>query len=189
MSAVFITQRKSLKAACVVGIIALATIYNQQTHALPEDRQQAIRISADEAVRDEKRGLTIYKGNVRMNQGTLQIAADKITVTDTEGRAQTIVAQGKPAKLQQRPAADQAILYAQARRIEYQNNTGKVRLLRQARIEQDGSKVTGNSIDYDINEHIVKAKAGSNGSGRVEVVIPPHLINNPEGKPGGDTKR
>lgn len=186
----FITQLKSLRPAFIASMIAINALVSFQVSALPEDRQQAIRISADEALRDDKQGVTTYQGNVRMIQGTLQISADTITVTDKEGRAQTVVAQGKPAKLQQQPAADQAILYAQAQRIEYQNDTGKVRFLRDARIEQDGSKVTGNTIDYDIDEQIVKANAGDkDNGGRVEVVIPPHLINNPEGKPGGDSKR
>ena len=47
--------------------------------ALPDDRDQPIRIEADEALRDEKQGFTRYEGNVKMDQGSLHIEADRIT--------------------------------------------------------------------------------------------------------------
>jgi lipopolysaccharide export system protein LptA len=47
--------------------------------ALPDDREQPIHISADKALRDEKQGVTIYSGNVQMNQGSMHIEADKRT--------------------------------------------------------------------------------------------------------------
>ena len=47
------------------------------TFALPEDRDQPIRIEADEALRDEKQGFTRYRGHVKMDQGTLHIEAGR----------------------------------------------------------------------------------------------------------------
>lgn len=176
------TNRRLPTAAFVMALMLIAhwigTSPNAQ--ALANDQQQPIRITADKALRDDKKGVTVYTGNVQMQQGSLQIAANTITISDSEGQARKIVAAGKPAKLQQQPAPEQAMLYAQAHQIEYDNDTGKVRFHHQARIEQDGSKVTGDTIDYDINQQIVKADSGNKtGTDRVEVVIPPQLINNP----------
>ena len=48
--------------------------------ALPEDREQAIEINADRAVRNDKTGVTEFVGNALLSQGSLSIAADSITI-------------------------------------------------------------------------------------------------------------
>lgn len=146
--------------------------------ALPEDRNQPIRISADSASRDERTGETEYIGNVQLSQGTLLITADRITVVHDTRTAQVIVATGAPATMTQQPALDQAPINAEARRIEYVRSEERVELSDQARIEQDGAIVTGDTINYLIAKQRVQAISDPNagGSGRVEVVIPPESV-------------
>lgn len=145
--------------------------------ALPDDRQQPIRISADQALRDERQGFTEYTGNVRMQQGSLQIEAEKITVFHQQAAADRILAEGNPARLQQQPEADKGNIHAAALRIEYFKEEERVHLQRQARIEQEGSIVTGDSIDYYMAEQRVRADSGlREDGGRVEVVIPAQAL-------------
>ncbi|MFO7550167.1 MAG: lipopolysaccharide transport periplasmic protein LptA [Haliea sp.] len=149
--------------------------------ALPEDRQQPIRISADQALRDERQGFTEYTGNVRLQQGSLQIEAEKITVFHQQVAADRILAEGNPARLQQQPEADKGIVHAAAQRIEYFKAEERVNLTRQARIEQEGSIVTGDSIDYYMAEQRVRADSGRReDGGRVEVVIPAQVLEGDE---------
>ncbi len=149
--------------------------------ALPEDRQQPIRISADQALRDERQGFTEYTGNVRLQQGSLQIEAEKITVFHQQMAADRILAEGRPARLQQQPEADKGIVHAAAQRIEYFQAEERVNLTRQARIEQEGSIVTGDSIDYYMAEQRVRADSGRReDGGRVEVVIPAQALEGDE---------
>jgi len=160
-------------------------------HALPEDRQQPIRISADQALRDERQGFTEYTGNVRMQQGSLQIEAEKITVYHQQAAADRILAEGSPARLQQQPEVDKGIVHAAALRIEYFKAEERVHLQRQARIEQEGSIVTGDSIDYYMAEQRVRADAGRReDGGRVEVVIPAQVFEgmNADGAASGATQ-
>jgi len=70
--------------------------------ALQEDTQQPIRIVADSAVRDEKQGLTTYTGNVKMNQGSMSISAQSITIHSEGEGVNTIIAQGTPALFRQK---------------------------------------------------------------------------------------
>jgi len=141
--------------------------------ALPSDREQPIRISADQALRDEREGYTEYTGNVRLQQGSLQIQANKLTIFHRQEAADRIVAEGSPARLQQQPTTDKAVIHAAALSIEYFKSQERVKLSREARIEQEGSIVTGNTIDYFMAEQRVKADAGRReDGGRVEVVIP-----------------
>lgn len=166
-------------------------LLSQQGQALESDQQQPIRISADKALRDEKQGFTVYRGNVRMTQGTLRIDADAITIYHRTEEADRIVAEGRPARLQQQPEPDQGLVHASARIIEYYKLEERVILKEEAFIEQDGSTVTGETIDYLIRQQRVRADAGESRSGnRVEVVIPAQQLQRMEqdsGKERGET--
>lgn len=169
---------RSLYCNLLVRLAASAClIVAASASALPDDSRQPIRISADQALRDERQGFTEYTGNVRMQQGSLQIEAEKITVFHRQAAADRILAQGNPARLQQQPEVDKGIVHAAAQHIEYFKEEERVHLRRQARIEQEGSVVTGDTIDYYMAEQRVRADAGRReDGGRVEVVIPAQVL-------------
>lgn len=168
---------KLIKSVFALPAVLLSIVVSTQALALPDDRDQPIRIEADEALRDEKQGFTRYEGNVKMDQGSLHIEADQITVYHDEQQADRILARGKPAKLQQQPALDKAPVKARAEIIEYHKAEDRVQLRQNAHIEQDGSIVTGDSIDYFISEQLVRADSDkSRGEGRVQVVIPAQAL-------------
>ncbi len=149
--------------------------------ALPDDRDQPIRITADTVIRDEKQGFTVYSGNVHMIQGSLDIVADTLTIFHETAQADKIIAEGTPAKMQQIPAVDEPMVQAQAEIIEYYKVEERVHLKINAHITQDGSSVTGDSIEYYIAEELVKAGSEqAPGGKRVQVVIEPRVIRNEE---------
>lgn len=162
----------------VIRIAALAcALVTTPVAALPDDRDQPIRIEADEALRDEKQGFTRYEGNVKMDQGSLHIEADRITVYHDQREADRIIAEGSPASLQQQPEPDKGLVKAQAGMIEYFKSEDRIRLSQRANIEQDGSIVTGDSIDYYITEQLVRADSDkSREDSRVQVVIPAQAV-------------
>ena len=164
--------------AVSIGLAVIAVLLASAVQALPSDREQPIRISADQALRDEREGYTEYTGNVRLQQGSLQIQANKLTIFHRQEAADRIVAEGSPARLQQQPTTDKAVIHAAALSIEYFKSQERVKLSREARIEQEGSIVTGNTIDYFMAEQRVKADAGRReDGGRVEVVIPADALD------------
>jgi len=158
--------------------LALALLLGPLTaSALPEDNDQPIRITTDELLRDEKTGRMVYRGNVELVQGTIRITADRMTFYRVEREGDKIVAEGSPARMQQQPEADSALMRARGDIIEYYRFEERVHLRKNAQVEQDGSTMTGDVIDYFIEEQLVKAAVDeSNPSGQVEVVIPPHKI-------------
>ncbi|MFC0820419.1 lipopolysaccharide transport periplasmic protein LptA [Moraxella marmotae] len=157
---------KSLFLACVVSTPMIAS-------ALPSDANQPIRLLADRATYSDRTGVTTYSGKVTIEQGTLKIAADNLTVNlDTNNRSiKTAVATGRPATMQQVVTQEKGLAKGQANRIDYNAVTGIVTLTGNAKLTQAGSSFSGNVIRYSLSEGDVEANAG--GGQRVELIFPP----------------
>jgi lipopolysaccharide export system protein LptA len=184
------TDRRAISPSLRGALALLALLLGPWCQALPDDREQPIHISADEALRDEKQGVTVYSGNVQMNQGSMHIEADRVTIYHVEAEADRIVARGRPAKMRQRPDLEKGPVLARALVIEYHQREQKVLLREEARIEQDGAIVTGDSIDYFIAQELVKADSDEAREGnRVQVVIPPSMQQDLDLAPANEATR
>ena len=142
--------------SCGAALLLLCTLIAGPALALPDDQDQPIHITADKAVRDEKQGFTVYSGSVQMNQGSMEIKADKLTIYHVDEDADKIVAEGEPAKMWQQPELDKGVVHARALVIEYFRDEQRVHLETNAHVDQEGSIVTGDSIDYFITEQLIK---------------------------------
>jgi len=159
--------------ASLITLLALSAVLSTPTWALNSDRNQTINIQADKAISNEKTGVTTYEGTVQIDQGSLRILADRVTIERQDNKVKLIVAKGKPARFQQRPAADKNMVVAEGFTINYLVAKDRITLKRNALLEQEGTTMTGESIDYDIAQSVVKAGDGNTGTqGRVQIVIP-----------------
>jgi len=142
--------------------------------ALPEDRNQSLRIAADKQEVDLKQGVVVYSGNVILVQGTLEIRAQKIRVHKDKNQAEeSFTAEGSPARYQQQPEAGKPIIHAEASTIHYNARTEQLTLDKNVSIEQNGTVTKAGHVDYDIKSQTAKFSMGNgNNSGRVETVIP-----------------
>ena len=161
------------------------TLIASLSQALPSDRDQPIKITADSAVRNEQTGETRYEGSVELTQGSLHIEADLLTLYQYDGAADGLItATGTPATLQQTPQEGKAPIKAAAHRIAYDQKGDKVTLTENARIEQDGAIVTGATIDYVLSQQRVTANSdqttGQGTGQRVEMIIPPSAMERPK---------
>ncbi|OZY86328.1 lipopolysaccharide transport periplasmic protein LptA [Cellvibrio mixtus] len=144
--------------------------------ALPTDKHETIRGSADNLTVDQKNGVATYTGSVEIRQGSLIINADSIIIhTNAEGGVEKMIATGSPAKFKQQPDAEQGIVTAAAKQITYTPNNEHLLLIEDASVEQNGAVMSGPHIDYDLVKEVMKAEGGSiKGEGqRIEIVIPP----------------
>lgn len=147
--------------------------------ALPSDQQQAITIEADQAFYNEKTGLTEYRGNVYLQQGSLKVKADTLTVKQNakSQQAEQLVAVGTPATFEQKPEADKETVNAEAMRITYQVLEQEVVLEQQAVLHQGQTKITSDKISYSAEKQAFRAEqrpgAVDKAAGRVHVTLPP----------------
>lgn len=154
-----------------VSILAVSTL-PLVALALPSDANQPIRLLADKATYSERTGVTTYSGNVTIEQGTLKIAADNITLNlDDKRSIKSAVATGRPATMQQVVTKEKGLAKGQANKIDYNAVTGIVTLTGNAKLTQAGASFSGNTIRYSLKLGDVEANAGSGR--RVELVFPP----------------
>jgi lipopolysaccharide export system protein LptA len=169
-------QYARLLKSCARKLLLLLSLPAILTQALPDDRNQPINITADKALRDEIKGVTIYSGHVKLVQGSMELEADKLTIYHTSQDAEEIIAEGHPAKMRQQPEVAKGIVNAHAEVIHYFRTEERVLLQTDARIEQDGAVVAGNSIEYLIAKQVITAESDpSKTGGPVVVVIPPSM--------------
>ena len=95
---------------------------------------------------------------------------------NSEDAVDRIVARGNPARLEHQQEAEQQPLQATGNHIEYYRTEERIRIHEKAALEQEGSTVRSDNIDYLIRDRLVKAE-GSNISERVEVTIPPRAAD------------
>ena len=171
MSKVF-TNRSST-AGRVAGLAAALLAVSLPGWSLPEDREQPIHIESNRAERQERTGLTIYEGDVVITQGTLRLEADKVVVHSENNQAVRLEATGNPARYQQLLEHGDPPVHARSLLIDYRMKEDKLILSRDAQLEQEGSTITGERIEYDLTQEIIRAQGDLDGRQRIHMVIPP----------------
>ena len=145
--------------------------------ALPSDREMPIEIESDSADIDNKKGVSVYRGDVVMTQGSTRITGDVVTVYTENQEVRKIVAEGinKRAYYEEEQPDAQGMLQAWGHTIDYKVLDEKIHLIRQAQLVQKGDSFKGERIDYDLKQQKVNAKGLENrqGEGRVQMVIQP----------------
>ena len=141
-------------------LFSLVALLPATTWSLPSDSSKPINIEADHAQLNDSSGITQYKGNAVLTQGTLRIEGDIITFLYNDQKHLTkIVAQGKLAKYQQLHSLGEEPVNASAQKMEYHAAAEKIYLFGQGQIRQSADEFNGNRIEYDIKRNIVNAYA------------------------------
>ena len=152
------------------------------------DRQQSITIDSDSAERDEKTGLTVYRGNVVARQGSLIIEGDAITIFYENNQVSRILCVGFPAHFEQETSRSGEKVIAYGESIEYLPVAEKIKLEKNASISQKGALIKGDVIDYDLKNETWKAKGDTSGNAggktRIQLIIP--AANQKDGSPNNE---
>ena len=151
-----------------------------QAFALPEDSQQPIHIHSDSAELDQNKNLAIYHGSVKMEQGTMTVTGDTMTVVLQDQLVVRIIAEGDRAHYQQQVKPDESMVLADAKKIVYFTQEERVELTGNAYLTQDKNEFTGELIKYDVNEG--KVDASANGQGKVQMVLQPAALKKQQGE-------
>jgi lipopolysaccharide export system protein LptA len=165
--------------------------------AKTSDAEQPIYIEADQVEIRDREGLSIYRGNVHIAQGSLRIYGNEIRIRTTDQGMQKVNISGKPATFFQLTDLNEEIS-AQGEEMEYQSKTGLLILDREAVLVQRDNRFTSEHIVYNTQTNVVKAGTDNQTSTpdstppRVTITIMPEKAvpkNSASGEPGVAPKK
>jgi lipopolysaccharide export system protein LptA len=142
--------------------------------ALESDEDQPLYLEADNADLDEAKAMSVYTGNVLIQQGSLVIRADQVTMHHGEDRKpHKIIAVGKPATYRQELEGEEEAIRAEALRMEYLTDKDEITLIDEAVVFQGEDTFRNDRIVYDRGNARVKAGSDVQGKERVKILINP----------------
>jgi lipopolysaccharide export system protein LptA len=145
--------------------------------ALESDQYEPIQIQADAAMVDETAGTSVYRGEVIIEQGTLEVTADEVDIISADSEVIQITAKANPdsdapARYRQQINPDGDQVTAEAKKITYLIQERRLHLSGNARLRQVDDVFTGELLYYDLDKGVVNLSAG-NSSNRVNMTISP----------------
>lgn len=163
-------SRSLARVACWrVALLALGLVAGP-AWALKDDDKQPMRIEADQVELDEATSTSVYVGAVQVNQGSMRLTADHVTVYHHDDRrVKYIIALGQPATYKQLLDGDQGEVQAFAKRMDYDAVKDELVLTEEALLIQGKDRLSSERIVYDRARERMRA----GGEGRVQITITP----------------
>jgi len=147
----------------ILAALLASLLFSLNALALPNDREQPVKVSADNLEANRSKNLSVYSGNVVITQGSLQIRADRVEVHgNAQGEINRVVATGRPAHFQQQVEESTNPVKAKAKRIEFLVGSDSLQLTGEAHVDRDGNTLSAERIDYDLKSEQMKAQGRSN---------------------------
>lgn len=157
------------------SLLSILTIsfFAQSAYALDSDFDQPLYLDGESGSYNQKAGTMTYEGNVTVTQGTIKIAADKMTAQlNKDGSIDKITTTGRPVKFQQKPKPTEGIIYGEATQVVYDAQQSLLIMTGKAKILQDGASFTGETLRYSMSKGDIEAKGGTQQ--RMQIIIPPN---------------
>lgn len=156
------TKFSALLAAHLLLALALPA------HAEKADREKPINLEADRISMDDVKKVQIFEGNVILTQGTLQIRANKLVVTqDADGFQKGVASGGADglARFRQKREGRDDFVEGEAERIEHDARDEKTEFFVRAWVKSGQDEVKGHYISYNA---LTENYLVTNGSGETK---------------------
>ncbi len=167
------SARHEVRPSVVLVLLQLALCWSLMSPpaiALDSDSDQPMFVEADAAELDEKQSISLYLGNVEVQQGSMRILADEVLVHHKPNRQpRKIIAIGNPVRYRQVLDNDPEEVRARAQRMEYEADREEITLIDDAELLQGEDRFASDRIVY--NRITDRLTAGSSARGRQRVKI------------------
>ena len=164
-------DRRAPSLRTLLGVSLAALCAARPVIALPTDSQQPIHIQADRAELDQNTGIATYYDHVVVDQGSMHVTADKLTIEVQNNQVVKITAEGRQAHYRQLVNEQDPEVLADADTIIYHTQDGKIDLIGNGHLTQTPNEFSGELIHYDIDAGKVDAKSPQ--SGKVNAIFKP----------------
>jgi lipopolysaccharide export system protein LptA len=160
------------------ALLALPLLISVPATADQSDFGKEISIVSDSQFLDGKNKVSMFKDNVYITQGSMEIRADEVEVIATDGEGREIfIARGNPAVYAQ-DMDDGSRVSAQANTITYEVVSRAITLDGNAQLVRDTSLVEGDLIQFDMEKEQLVAQSNNSGEdGRVTTTFRPEAFS------------
>ena len=152
-------------------LLLAGLIFSQPVWALSTDKDQPVSIEADSVDIDEGKQTAIYRGNVILIQGSINLNASRVVVHNFQSDKAHIVATGQQVKFSQEEDGTGGIIKGRANKAEYGINSAKLELTGKAQLTKGTNTFKSDRIIYDREKAVVKAGTSAEGKERVKITI------------------
>ena len=160
-------------------VLTFFVLLGPAAYGLPEDENMPLEIEANYNEIYLDRGYSVYRGSedepAIATRGSMRISGQEIVVEREAGVIARVTARGSattPARFQQQPAVDQAIVHASGAILLFDNQARLVTADGDAEFSQAGNTLNGQHIEYNLDTRFASASGGDT-SERVRMYIPP----------------
>lgn len=156
-------MRQTLK---LFSVVILLMSYALPAFAIKDDIKQKLHIIADSSIYNYKTGITIFEGNVKVDQGTTHITADKLTTkTNKNHKIQEAIAFGlkQPAHYWTLQKIGEPEMHAVANIIKFYPIDSNVTLEQNVVVTQGENSFQGQMILYNMGDETITVPASKNG--------------------------
>jgi lipopolysaccharide export system protein LptA len=167
---------RALRLGRAVRLLAAAAVLlaARPLLALDSDSEQPMFVEADAAELDEKQSISLYLGNVEVQQGSMRIWADEVLVHHQPNRQpRKIIAIGNPVRYRQLLEDDPEEVRARALRMEYEADIEEITLIDDAELIQGEDRFQSDRIVYNRITDRLTAGTSARGRERVKIRIEP----------------
>jgi len=167
-------------------IQAALMLFTAPVMALTSDSKQPMLIESDDMIYDEGKGETVYTGNVKATQGSLEVTGEKMIINQQKGESDQMIMFGKPARLKQTPDGGGPDNHGLGDRADYFPDSGILILNGNAMTwegpspESSEHTVKSDHIEYDTKNSIYKAGTPKTAKHRVHVRVLPKESKEPK---------
>jgi len=161
---------KIIKASALL----LLAIFCGKSLALSDDFNKEASISSDNQYIDIGKNVAVYKGNVKITQGSITISADRLEIYNHGNSGlELMVLIGKPARFSQ-TVDDGTIISAQASEVRFERAANVIKLSRKAQLTWGKNVVKGELITYDMIRKLLNADGDAERDNQVITILQPN---------------
>jgi lipopolysaccharide export system protein LptA len=147
-------------------------VFSTLAYSKSGDNQQPIHVEADSLEVRDNDNISIYSGNVKLTQGSLEIHADRLTLYFDHNKTLTLMKMaGSPATFRQLNDISMEIT-GEAIEMEYRESESTLLLLDKAKLTQGADTIESNKINLNIDSNSVEA-GSVEPDNRVRMLIQP----------------
>ncbi len=165
---------KIIKTTFKNSALFVLCILSLQALALTDDSTKPINIQADSAEINDTTGVSTYRGNVVITQGSTRLTGDLVILETANKKVKKIISEGNLSTFKQ-TTDDGRKINAEAEKMIYSITGNKIALTKNANLTEAGNSFASDKITFYTDKEIVSA-GSSSGDDRVNITVFPETV-------------